>query len=107
MSRPSYKEAKASEHSIITHGNVRISVFTSRLFRIEYSSKKQFEDRPTQVFWNRQFPKVEFESSKTDNSLMITTSNLKLHYFDTTKKPLPSNLIISEANEKFVWHPKK
>ncbi|MHA1532933.1 MAG: TIM-barrel domain-containing protein, partial [Candidatus Heimdallarchaeota archaeon] len=107
MSKPSFEEAQAFEHSIVTHGNVRISVFTSRLFRIEYSKNKKFEDRPTQIIWNRQFPKVQIEISKTENSLEITTDNLKFRYLDTNIEPLPSNLIISEINEDFTWHPGK
>ncbi len=104
MSKPSYEEAKAYEHSIVTHGNIRITVFTSRLFRIEYSSEKEFEDRPSQVIWNRQFPKVQIEIEKTDKSLEVKTKDLKLRYFDTSLKPTPSNLMISELNEKFTWH---
>ena len=87
--------------------NVRISVFTSRLIRIEYSKNKKFEDRPTQIIWNRQFPKVQIEINKTENSLEIITENLKLRYLDTNIAPLPSNLIISEINEEFIWHPDK
>ena len=83
MSKPSFEETQAFEHSIVTHGNVRISVFTSRLIRIEYSKNKKFEDRPTQIIWNRQFPKVQFEISKAENSLEIITDHLKLQYLDT------------------------
>jgi len=107
MSKPSYKEAKVFEHSLVTHGNVRISVFTSRLFRIEYSHDKHFEDRPSQVFWNRQFPEVQLEIDKSANSLKIRTNDLILRYFDTSLEPTPSNLLISEVNEKFTWHPGK
>jgi alpha-glucosidase (family GH31 glycosyl hydrolase) len=107
MSKPSIEEAQAFEHSIVTHGNVRISVFTSRLFRIEYSKNKKFEDRPTQIIWNRQFPKVQMEINKSENSLEITTDNLKLRYLDINVEPLPSNLFISEIGEEFIWHPDK
>ena len=107
MSNPSFDQAQAFEHSIVTHGNVRITVLTARLFRIEYSSDKKFEDRPTQIVWNRQFPEVQMEINKTDNSLEITTSVLKLRFLNTMSKPLPSNLIITEINEEFIWHPNK
>ncbi len=107
MPNPSFEHAQAFEHSIVTHGNVRISVFTSQLFRIEYSSDKKFEDRPTQIIWNRQFPKVQMKINKTENSLEIITSSLKLQYLNTNIEPLPSNLIISEIDEEFIWHPEK
>jgi len=107
MSNPSIKEAQAFKHSIVTHGNVRITVFTSRLFRIEYSKNKKFEDRPTQIIWNRQFPEVPIEIKKTEDSLEITTDDLKVLYRDTMNAPSPSNLIISEINEDFTWHPGK
>ncbi len=107
MSKPSFEEAQAFEYSLVTHGNVRISVFTSRLIRIEYSKNKKFEDRPTQIIWNRQFPKIQIEINKTENSLEIITENLKLRYLDINIGPLPSNLIISEINEEFIWHPDK
>jgi alpha-glucosidase (family GH31 glycosyl hydrolase) len=107
MPNPSFKQAQASGHSVVIHGNVRITVLTSRLFRIEYSSDKKFEDRPTQIILKRQFPEVNMEINKTTSSLEIITDSLKLQYLNTNIEPLPSNLIISEINEEFIWHPKK
>jgi len=107
MSKPSFENAKAFEHSLVIHGKVRITVFTSRLFRIEFSSDQNFEDRPTQIIWNRQFPEVQMEINKSENSLEIKTESLKLRYIDTNVAPLPSNLIISDINEEFIWHPDK
>lgn len=37
----------------------RITVLTSRMLRLEYFEDGEFEDRPTQVVWNRNFDDPE------------------------------------------------
>ena len=49
-------QAVANAQAIVTGPNVRFTVLTPQLIRLEYSATNQFEDRPTLTFWHRQLP---------------------------------------------------
>ncbi len=44
-------DAVAPETAVIILQNMRFTILTSRLLRLEYSPTGQFEDRPSQAFW--------------------------------------------------------
>ncbi len=46
-------EPVCRKENVIQGTDYRISVLTAGLVRLEYSEKGIFEDRPTQVVWNR------------------------------------------------------
>ena len=46
----------ANPAAIVTAPQVRFTVLTSRLLRLEYSPIDHFEDRASQVFWYRASP---------------------------------------------------
>lgn len=64
----------AAATAIIQGITYRISVLTERLLRLEYNETGHFEDRASQVVWNRAFPKVEFEVNETEEELELETS---------------------------------
>lgn len=66
--------------NIVSGKNYRFTVLTSRLIRMEYSPNGIFEDRPSQSFFYRDFPKVSFEISRTNGKLKIRTTELCLTY---------------------------
>jgi alpha-glucosidase (family GH31 glycosyl hydrolase) len=70
----------ASPEAIVTAGNVRFTVLTSRLIRLEYSKDGQFEDKPSQVFWYRRQPVPVFQKSISTKSIDIETDHLLLQY---------------------------
>ena len=70
----------------------RITVLTSRMLRLEYSEDGEFEDRPTQVVWNRNFDSPEFTVSDRENRLEIDTEYLHLVY--DKKEFTPNHLYI-------------
>ena len=76
----------AAATAIIQGITYRISVLTERLLRLEYNETGHFEDRASQVVWNRAFPKVEFEVNETEEELELETSFL--HMVDPGKKLL-------------------
>jgi len=73
----------ASPDSIVTSGNVRFTVLTSRLVRLEYSREGYFEDRPTQAFWFRKQPVPDFRKSVSGKMIEIETDDLHLRYRPT------------------------
>ena len=59
--------AKPNEENVILSGNVRVTVLTDRMARVEYSPEGDFTDLPSQTIWYRDFGKVEF--TKTEKSI--------------------------------------
>lgn len=53
----------------------RITVLTSRLFRLEYSTEQQFEDRLSQIVVNRDFDEVACTFSLDGDTVRITTAD--------------------------------
>ena len=84
--------------AVIRGNTYRISVLTERLLRLEYNENGHFEDRASQVVWNRAFPKVEFEVNETEEELDLETSFLHLHY---DKKEFSANGLTIEV--KGYW----
>ena len=75
-----YEKAKPNSDCVFQGKNYRITILTERLLRIEYSEEGIFEDRPTELVWNRKFNKPEFKVNEDDYLLEIITSSFKLHY---------------------------
>lgn len=68
----------ANEAAIVQSGNMRFTVLTPEMIRIEYSEKKQFEDRASFVVINRNLPVPRFTQEERDGYLYITTDKLEL-----------------------------
>ena len=70
----------ADPAAVVTSGNARFTVLTSRMVRIQYSSSALFEDRATFAIVNRRLPVPEFTTETTDGYLYIRTQDLTLRY---------------------------
>ncbi len=68
----------ADSKNTVLYGDFRFTVLTEHLIRIEYQTEKRFNDFATQIVFNRDFPKVEFESKITDKECLIDTGALSL-----------------------------
>ena len=83
--------AAADPSQIITRGDVRFSVLTDRLLRVELDEDAHFTDEPTQSVWFRNFDKPVFETSESGNLIEIRTEStiyvydLKVHKMHTVK----------------------
>ena len=94
----------ANEENILLSGNVRFSVLTDRMFRIEYDEKGEFEDRPSQMAFYRNFPKTKFSYSEENGVLVIETEYLCLKY-KTGAELSNENLSISlKKSPATTWH---
>ncbi len=76
-------DAAAKAEKCIISGDVRFTVITSRLIRIEQGD---FYDEASQTVLNRSFTDVEFDVTERDGVLRIDTEHLSLCY--KTGKPL-------------------
>lgn len=96
---------KANEKAVVRGEHFRITVLTSRLFRLEYSEEDFFLDRPTRMVVNRRFPVPEFTVTERADLLEIETEHLILQY---DKKPFSAALSIAvkgmRRHKVTKWH---
>ena len=104
-----YENAKSNDKSIIKGSKYRITVLSDSLIRLEYSDTSYFEDRPTELAINRNFPTPQFEYQENDKFLVILTKYFKLQY--AKEKPFvgstfapDTNLRVSLNGTDKVWY---
>lgn len=78
-----YSSNNISSDKTVTFGNVRISVITDRILRVESSADGVFEDRPTQTVLDRNFTNTKFTIDKKDDKVLVLTKS-KVFSVDTT-----------------------
>ena len=94
----------ANRDAIVIGKNVRFTVITSRLIRIELSSSNIFEDRASQVFWHRNQPVPSFQVFKNNSRIEIITEDLHLVYRIGSDALFPADLHIAGRKENINWH---
>lgn len=104
----------ANPDAVVTSGNARFTVLTPEMIRLEYSEKKQFEDRASFVVINRYFADVpQFTVDSTGNEVVIKTDALELRYkkgtpFYNDDRCNPNLSITMQLNgESIQWYPGK
>lgn len=80
--------AKCRKENMVTGNHYRISVLTPGLLRLEYAEQDLFEDRPTQIVWNRDLGECVYQVVEKEGCLEIITERLHLYY---DKKPFSTN----------------
>ena len=70
----------ANPEAIVIAKNIRFTVLTDRLIRLEFSKSNCFEDRPSQTFWHRDQSVPAFTKIVTKNCVEIETEFLRLKY---------------------------
>lgn len=93
----------AGPDAIVTAKNVRFTVLTDRVVRLEYSKDDRFEDRPSQAFWYREQPVPTFKKTVTDSSVEIETDFLHLKYQITSKGFTGKTLSITLKKSNVTW----
>src|SRR5512132_1010206 len=101
---PSF-EPVANPSAVISVPNVRFTVLTDRIIRIEFSPDNTFEDRASQVFWYRNQPVPAFKHSLKDKVLEIETDYLHLTYKLGRSGPTARNLKIKIKATGTIWRP--
>jgi alpha-glucosidase (family GH31 glycosyl hydrolase) len=93
----------ADPQAIVRAGKARFTVLTGRLIRIEYSPNETFEERPSQVFWNRQQPLPVFTTQHSAGKLTIETDALILRYRPSPFGLTPLTLSIQLKQNQTTW----
>jgi len=70
----------ANPEAIVISDNVRFTVLTPGLIRMEWSEDGVFEDQASLVFVNRNLPVPEFRKQEKDGWIKIETEKYKLKY---------------------------
>ena len=70
----------ADSRNIVNLGRARFTVLTTRLIRMEYDPEGVFEDRPTRMVLNRNFPAAGFKAKRSGEGVTIETDDLTLYY---------------------------
>ena len=106
----------ADPAAMVVSGNMRFTVLTPEMIRIEWRSgnDKNFEDNATFAVINRRLPVPQYQTSEDAEFLYITTDKLKLQYrkgtFPGTFNPASSqNLKITFQMDgrTVTWYPWK
>lgn len=103
----------ANPEAIVQSGNMRFTVLTPQMIRIQYSSKKAFEDRATFAVVNRKLPVPAFTTSEEDGYLYITTEALVLKYrigsnpIGMKNRPEFMSVTFNMNGHQVVWYPGK
>ena len=76
------KNSFPNPKAVIKGEKYRITILTERLVRLEYNENGIFEDRATEVVFNRRFDVPKFEMFEDATTLTISTEYFK---FSTVK----------------------
>lgn len=93
-----WMKPKAKEEAIVQGSCYRFTVLTSQLIRMEYAEDGIFEDRATQVVWNRDFDVPTFHVIEDESELQIITEHVHLYY---TKGPFAPNTLYVDVKGNF------
>lgn len=94
--------------SIVVEGNVRFSILTPHILRLEYDSTGKFVDDPSFVVVNRNLPAISFKKSRRGKWLIIKTTQMELKYKTGSGAFNDKNLQITyspKSSQPIVWHP--
>ena len=79
-------DSKTADEYIIIKNNVRFSVLSDRLLRVEIDNEGIFTDAPTQTVINRNFSKPKIRVVEDDNVVIIMTTKTIYRYDTAAKK---------------------
>lgn len=101
--------ARAQETNVVySDGQVRFSVVTDGVIRLEWNAEGKFVDDPSFVAVCRNYPKVDCRVKDTKTTIEIETRKLKLKYRKGTGRFTADNLSIASQKGMlpgFVWKP--
>jgi alpha-glucosidase len=97
----------ADPAAIVTSGDVRFTVLTPQMIRMEWCRDARFEDHASLVFLNRKLPVPTFTTSATGDTLVIKTTALELRYQKNSGRFTVANLTVAlqVGGKPVVWQP--
>jgi alpha-glucosidase (family GH31 glycosyl hydrolase) len=98
---------QATPSAVVQRDQVRFTVLTPEMIRLEWSPDRHFVDAPSQVFIDRAQAVPAFTTRTRGNMLVIETAALRLSYKLGSGQFSAANLEIRSKKQAptFVWHP--
>lgn len=93
-----YEFAKAKPTNVIQGEKYRFTLLSERLIRLEYNEAGIFEDRPTELVWNRNVKKVNYQVTEDRKYLELKTKYFRLTY--AKNKPFKGTVLNAMAHLK-------
>lgn len=112
--KPDYTSVISQPQCIFKGQKYRITILSDVLVRLEYSDTGYFEDRPTELVCNRNFPIPQMKVDQNEKILDVTTKYFNLRYvkespFNGNRYSPDSNLRIKlvsgDGREWYYSHP--
>ena len=103
----------ADPAAVVVSGNMRFTILTPEIIRMEWSTSRSFEDRASFIAVNRKLPVPQYTAEEKDGYLHIRTEKLDLRYklnsYPKTSPLSSSNLRIAFEmdGKEVVWYPDK
>ena len=98
----------AQDNVAYQDNNVRFTVITDGVIRLEWQPEGKFTDEASFVASERDYPQAAYKVKNTKNKVRIETSKMTLEYTKGPGRLTAENLKISSAGSispSFVWHP--
>lgn len=97
----------ADPQAIVSYDDVRFTVLTPQLIRLEWAADRQFEDRASLVFINRRLPVPAFQTAEQGDWLLLSTEKLTLRYKRKSGAFRADNLQVEleVSGRRVVWAP--
>ncbi len=99
----------ADSTAMLTSGDVRITVLTPRLLRLEWTPGGHFEDNASLVILNRRLPVPRFTVERGEGWVIVRTDSLTLRYREKSGRFTDQNLAITGGRgtqgNTLVWNP--
>ncbi len=98
---------RAHPDAVVVEGDVRFTVLTSRLIRMEWAADGRFEDRASLVFIHRGLPPPHFRVTRSADGLTLDTGALRVRYRGGGARFAEDNLEVRVATGgvETVWRP--
>ena len=93
---------------VYSDNQVRFSVITNGVIRMEYAPDGKFVDAPSFIASERNYPEAKYTLTQNGDMLSIETDKMKLEYHIGTGAFTADNLQITSSKNlttQFTWHP--
>ena len=97
--------AQSSGNVAYQDAEVRLTVITDGVIRLEWQPEGRFTDLPSFVASERDYPQVDYKTRKRGKTVEVTTSKMTLTYKTGTGKFTADNTVIKAADGFFTWKP--
>ena len=97
--------AQTADNIAYQDNQVRFTVITDGVIRLEWEQDGRFTDLPSFVASEREYPEVAYKVRSAGKKVVITTSKMILTYNKGTGKFTKDNLEIKATDGFFTWKP--